>query len=57
MMPGGWGYPHILAIQVCAAGKGMIFKPNALGYGLVIIENWSRIESCLTGSPSGEKLL
>ena len=22
-----WGYSHILAIQVCAAGNGMVFKP------------------------------
>ena len=26
----GLGYSHILAIQVCAAGKGMIFKPFSL---------------------------
>ena len=25
------GYSHILAVQVCAAGKGMVFKPFALG--------------------------
>ena len=23
----GGGYSHILAIWVCAAGKGMVFKP------------------------------
>ena len=27
---GGGGYSHILAIQVCAAGKGMVFKPFSL---------------------------
>ena len=26
-IPGGGGYSHILAIQVCAAGKGMVYKP------------------------------
>ena len=25
--PGGGGNSHILAIRVCAAGKGMVFKP------------------------------
>ena len=39
--PGG-EYSHILAIRVCAAGKGMVFKPFGLVKGLVIIENWSR---------------
>ena len=29
---GKGGYSHILAIRVCAAGKGMIFKP----FGLVL---------------------
>ena len=24
---GGGGYSHILAIRVCAAGEGMVFKP------------------------------
>ena len=31
--PGGGGgavYPHILAIRVCAAGEGMVFKPFSL---------------------------
>ena len=27
---GGGGYSHILAIQVCAAGKGLVFKPFSL---------------------------
>ena len=27
---GGWGYSHILAVRVCAAGKGMVFKPFSL---------------------------
>ena len=27
---GGGGDSHILAIQVCAAGKGMVFKPFSL---------------------------
>ena len=27
--PGG-GYYHVLAILVCAAGKGMVFKPFSL---------------------------
>ena len=42
-----------MAIRVCAAGKGMVFKPFGqvkgmvfkqfgLVEGLVIIENWSR---------------
>ena len=53
--PGG-GYSHILAIRVCASGKGMVFKQFAMGYGLVIIENWYRIGSRLTGSLSGQKL-
>ena len=55
------GYSHILAIRVCDAGegmvfkpfglvKGMIFKPFGLVWGLVIIENWSSIGSRLTGS-------
>ena len=26
----GGGYSHILAILVCAAGKGMVFKPFGL---------------------------
>ena len=58
--PGG-GYSHILAIRVCAAGegmvfkpfglvKGMVFKPFGLVKGLVIIENWFSIGSRLTGS-------
>ena len=29
-MPGQGGYSHILAIRVCAAGKGMVFKPFGL---------------------------
>ena len=28
--PQGGGYSHILAIRVCAAGKGMVFKPFGL---------------------------
>ena len=28
--PGRGGYSHILAIRVCAAGKGMVFKPFGL---------------------------
>ena len=28
--PPGEGYFHILAIRVCAAGKGMVFKPFGL---------------------------
>ena len=28
---GGGGYSHILAIRVCATGKGMVFKPFTLG--------------------------
>ena len=47
---GRWGYSHILAIRVCAAGKGVVFKSFSLIYGLAIIENWSSIGSCLTGS-------
>ena len=26
----GVGYSHILAMRVCAAGKGMVFKPFGL---------------------------
>ena len=44
---GGVGYSHILAIWVCATGKGMVFKLFTLGYGLVIIAKWSRIGSHL----------
>ena len=44
------GYSHILAIRVCAAGEGMVFKPFGLVKCLVIIENWSSIGSRLTGS-------
>ena len=32
--PGG-GYSHILAIRVCAAGEGMVFKPFGLVKGMV----------------------
>ena len=57
----GGGYSHILAIRVCAAREGMVFKPFGLVKGmvfqpfgmvkgLVIIENWSSIGSRLTGS-------
>ena len=31
LSPGGGGYAHILAIRVCVAGKGMVFKPFTLG--------------------------
>ena len=55
------GYSHTLAIQGCAAGEGMVFKPFGLVKGMVfqtiwsgrgsrIIENWSSIGSRLTGS-------
>ena len=46
----GGGYSHILAIRVCAAGKGMVFKLFSLVESLVIRENWSSIGSRLTGS-------
>ena len=45
---GGGGYSHILAIWVCAAGKGTIFKPSYSGIG-------SRIGPCLTGLLSEQK--
>ena len=32
---GGGGYSHILAIRVCAAGEGMVFKPFCLVKGMV----------------------
>ena len=48
--PGGRGYSHIYAIWVCAAGKGMVFKPFSLILGLVIIKNWPSIGSHLMGS-------
>ena len=36
---GGGRYSQILAIRVCAAGKGVVLKPfTPLGQGLVIIE-------------------
>ena len=41
------GYSYILAIRVCAAGKGMVFKPFTLEQGLVIMGKWSRIASRL----------
>ena len=31
LRPGGGGYSYILAIWVCATGKGMVFKPFTLG--------------------------
>ena len=43
-------YSYILAVRVCAAGKGMVFTSFGLVKGQVIIENWSSIGSCLTGS-------
>ena len=49
-MGGGGGYSQVLAIRVCAAGKGVVFKPFSMVLGLVIIENWSSIGSHLTGS-------
>ena len=30
---GEGGYSHILAVRVCAAGKGMVFKPLSLVLG------------------------
>ena len=30
LVSGGGGYSHILAIRVCAAGRGMVFKPFTL---------------------------
>ena len=47
---GGGVLPYIGYIRVCAAGKGMVFKPFILIWGLVIMENWSSIGSRLTGS-------
>ena len=42
----GWGgYPHIFAIWVCAAVKGMVFKQFSLGYDIEIREFWSNIVS------------
>ena len=35
MLEGGGGYSHILAIRVCAAGEGMVFKPFGLVKGMV----------------------
>ena len=43
----GGGYSYILAIRVCAAGKGMVFKPFTLEQGLIIMGKWSRIASRL----------
>ena len=33
--PGEGGYSHILAIWVCAAGEGIVFKPFGLVMGMV----------------------
>ena len=33
--PWGGGYSHILAIRVCAAGEGMVFKRFGLVKGMV----------------------
>ena len=38
---------YILARRVCAAGKGVVFKPFTLEQGLVIMGKWSRIASRL----------
>ena len=46
---GEGGYSQVLAIRVCAAGKGMVFKPFSMVLGLVIIENWSSIGSRFNG--------
>ena len=54
--PGGGSSCILLAIWVYAAGKGVVFKLFALGQGLVIIENWSRIGSHLTGSLTCKRL-
>ena len=35
--PGGGGYSHILAIRVCTAGEGMVFKPFGLVKGMVFM--------------------
>ena len=32
--PGGGGYCHTWAIQVCAAVKGIVFKQFTLGQGI-----------------------
>ena len=51
MVGDGGAYSHILAICVCAAGKGMVFKGIWSGIGSSNHrKNWSRIGSCLKGS-------
>ena len=49
---GRWGEVGVLPYigYTCAAGKAVVFKSFSLIYGLAIIENWSSIGSCLTGS-------
>ena len=45
---GGGGTPiYWLYTIICAAGKGMVFKPFTLEQGLEIMGKWSRIASCL----------
>ena len=43
-------------VRLGKSRKGMVFKPFTLGYGLVNIENWSRIGSHLTRLLSRQKL-
>ena len=48
---GGEGYSYILAICVCATGKGMVFKGIWSGIGSSNhTKKWSSIGSCLKGS-------
>ena len=50
---GEGGYSYILAIRICAAGKGMVLQAIYSGINVVIIKNWSRIGLRLKGSLSG----
>ena len=39
------GYSHILAVRVCTAEEGMVFKPFGLVKGMVFQAIWSGIGS------------
>ena len=43
-VPGGGGYSHIWAIQVCAAQQGMVFGSLTLELGIKIaLSLWNRV--------------
>ena len=52
--PGGGGvYSHILAIRVCAAGEGMVFKLFGLVKGVVFFQPFGLVR----GSSNHRKLV